>query len=400
MKIQSDKADSRNHDTIKIFGRESRCGTYLLRIRVNQTFSTSCGRFKSGKRITFTAGDYLYIGSAMAEKGSVCLARRLVRHASRLGTGRAHPIRDRMLTMFPTAGLCDGDITPSNLKRPKWNVDHPLDHSAAELTAAYLLRTSLNMEAALAKLLENDRGTVAFEPGLGANDVRGNTHLLRVDAGEEWWDRLPKKLNNFMKLSRMSPERASEILARVASGTAFSRADRETQGMYDTVAWDEISSRLWRGRGCVLKAAAVLQSCSSPARDDAQRSEVARLASEVKEATNRLRAAIGQGKSCLTDRDSPTIEPPPAVRNGNEKVSFSKLSGWVRVCAKLVAKSARDIPRLRQTIAAWPAADQLKRLWSELSRIEAGADQALAAVTAAGSTAGRASKSSNAVIRR
>ena len=105
--------------------------------------------------------------------------------------------------------MCDGDVTLSGRKRPKWNIDHPLNHPASELVGAYTIRTGLRIEAALGKFLEHDRCTVAFEPRLGANDIKGNTHLLRVDADESWWEALPRKLNKFVKLSNMWPSSPS-----------------------------------------------------------------------------------------------------------------------------------------------------------------------------------------------
>lgn len=70
---------------LNIVGDRSTAGTYLLRIRVSNPLEIVFGRFKRGKTICLSKADYVYVGSALSEKGATCLARRLVRHASRLG---------------------------------------------------------------------------------------------------------------------------------------------------------------------------------------------------------------------------------------------------------------------------------------------------------------------------
>ena len=44
----------------------------------------------------------------------------------------------------------------------------------------------------------------------------------------------------------------------MGGGASFTRAVRESEGVFDTHGWWEVLSRLRRARGCVLKAAAVL----------------------------------------------------------------------------------------------------------------------------------------------
>lgn len=175
-------------------GGDSRGGTYILRMRVRKRLNTSLGRFKAGKIIPFVPGDYCYIGSALNDKGATCLAKRLVRHACRLGDNPPHSIRLTMLAEFPRRGLCDGDLEPTNPKKPKWNVDYLLDNPSVELVAVYIIRSPQRIEAEVGKWLEDDPMTVVFEPGLGANDIPGNTHLMRVEADEAWWQQLPSRL--------------------------------------------------------------------------------------------------------------------------------------------------------------------------------------------------------------
>ena len=178
-----------------LLGGDSRGGTYILRIRVGEPLEMPFGRFKRGKLISVVPGDYCYIGSALSEKGATCLAKRLVRHASRLGHNPAHSIRKAMITELPRCGLADGDLEPMNPKKPKWNVDHLLDKACVDLVTAFVIRWPLPLECDVADWLVADQATVVFEPGLGANDHRGGTHLMRVEAGEPWWEKLPARLD-------------------------------------------------------------------------------------------------------------------------------------------------------------------------------------------------------------
>jgi Uri superfamily endonuclease len=104
-----------------------------------------------------------------------------------------------MLEQFPQVGLGIGALRPPEAKRLRWNVDHLLDRLSVELIAAYLLRLPERVERELGQLLQKDSATQVFERGLGANDVPGNTHILRVHGGEAWWQELPEKLADFMR---------------------------------------------------------------------------------------------------------------------------------------------------------------------------------------------------------
>ena len=74
-------------------------------------------------------------------------------------------------------------------------IDHMLDLPAAELNGVCILRTPCNFEERMGRFLERDPHTVVIEKGLGANDAPGNTHLLRLAAGDAWWATLPDRLN-------------------------------------------------------------------------------------------------------------------------------------------------------------------------------------------------------------
>lgn len=154
------------------------------------------GRFKKGKLISTPAGEYAYVGSALAEKGATTLARRLVRHATRSGDQRPHCIREMMLRRFAECGLGNENLLPRRGKTLHWNVDFLLDLPSAKLVGVYAIRSRERLEDRLAKQLEGDSHTGVIERGLGANDVPGNTHLLHVSASEAWWESFPDLLAN------------------------------------------------------------------------------------------------------------------------------------------------------------------------------------------------------------
>ena len=180
--------------SILIIGDKSQAGTYILRIRLKEDTRLRFGRFKKGKLISLPAGEYAYVGSALAEKGATTLARRLVRHATRSGDQPAHPIREAMLSQFAECDLGEGNLLPRRGKTLHWNVDFLLDLPSAELVGISAIRSHERLENRLAKQLEEDPHTGVIERGLGANDVPGNTHLLHVCAAEAWWASLPDLL--------------------------------------------------------------------------------------------------------------------------------------------------------------------------------------------------------------
>ena len=165
-----------------------------MRIRLAEPTPLSFGGFKRGKIISLPAGEYVYVGSATSKKGAASLANRLVRHATRSGRKEPHGIRCELLRRLNHIGLGNENLKPATQKNLHWNIDYLLDLPAAELTGACILRTPEYLEERLGKFLERDPQTIVVEKGLGANDVPGNTHLLRLAAGEAWWTSLPERL--------------------------------------------------------------------------------------------------------------------------------------------------------------------------------------------------------------
>lgn len=185
--------------SIVIIGDDSQTGTYLLRIHLKENMTLKFGRFKKGKRILLPAGDYVYIGSALSEKGVTSLARRLIRHATRSGDKPPHTIRQKMMCQFAECGLGPRDLLPTSAKTLHWNVDFLLDLPSAELVNIFAIRSTERLENRLAKRLEQDPHTEIIEPGLGANDAPGATHLLHIRENRMWWASFTDKVKSVLK---------------------------------------------------------------------------------------------------------------------------------------------------------------------------------------------------------
>lgn len=179
---------------ITVIGEKGQAGTYLLCIRLAEDTKIRFGRFKKGKPIFLPAGDYVYVGSALAEKGATSLARRLVRHATRSGNLPPHAIRCETIRRFTECGLGSGNLLPRRGKTLHWNIDFLLELQSAEIASVIILRSPEKLENKIAKRLEQDAHTQIIERGLGANDAPGSTHLLRVNADSPWWASLAAQL--------------------------------------------------------------------------------------------------------------------------------------------------------------------------------------------------------------
>lgn len=170
-----------------IIGDDTQAGTYILRISITSPLHLSFGRFKGGKVISVPPGDYLYIGSALGRPHLYPLARRLLRHASRSDKNHPHPIRDALLKQFAEIGLGAGQLLPKRGKKLFWNIDYLLDQPEVNITGVVLIRSEKRLEGTIAEMLTEDSHTFIIEKGLGANDARGETHFLGINAGDKWW---------------------------------------------------------------------------------------------------------------------------------------------------------------------------------------------------------------------
>jgi Uri superfamily endonuclease len=186
-------------DNLVFLGDQEQSGIYMLRMAVKETFSLALGRFEGGRLLPFHAGDYLYIGSALAERGATSLAPRLLRHATRSDGRSAHLIREQMVPAFAATGLGRPELAPPAGKRCFWNIDFLLDHLAVDLTQVYIVRTRRCLEPIVAQLLLSDEHTHIVEKGIGAHDHPGATHLLSVQAPAAWWAALTTRLAHLLK---------------------------------------------------------------------------------------------------------------------------------------------------------------------------------------------------------
>lgn len=181
-----------------ILGKDHPCGAYLLRIHIAEHLKIRFGRFQQGSQIPVPRGEAIYIGSAMARSGSMTLARRTLRHATRSAPLSPHTIRPILLKELIASGLASPDIQPPKSKKPFWNIDYLLDNQAAHLRGLFLLRTNHSLENDLAQMLLVDPACRPIAPGLGAHDNPGSTHLLHVQANEQWWQQLLPRIDGLL----------------------------------------------------------------------------------------------------------------------------------------------------------------------------------------------------------
>lgn len=215
-------------DSFCCWGSESQGGVYILRLRVAEMLQVKFGRFQQGQPIEVPPGDYLYVGSALGQKGSGSLARRLLRHASRSDAAKPQPIRQQMLALFPQIGLGPSPLHPPSGKKLRWHVDFLLDEAAVELRMVYLVRvkkrnteghgdgTELHreknksvksvaknsdrqLETAVSRHLLTYPQITPLVPGLGSTDDPGGTHLLQVTAVPHWWQTFPEQISELLR---------------------------------------------------------------------------------------------------------------------------------------------------------------------------------------------------------
>jgi len=179
---------------ILVFGDDTQAGTYVLRIRLRKSMELQFGRFKKGMLISLQSGDYTYVGSALSEKGSTSLARRLARHATRSGNKTPHAIRDDMVKEFNKSQLGPPNPLPINGKNLFWNIDHLLDLDVSEIINIIAIRSAKRLENTISEFLESNPHTHIIEKSLGANDSPQHTHILRVNDDDKWWSSIADSL--------------------------------------------------------------------------------------------------------------------------------------------------------------------------------------------------------------
>jgi Uri superfamily endonuclease len=180
---------------IQIQGSNTNGGCYLLSIRLEKTQKLRFGMFNHGQEVCLPQGDFLYIGSARGEQGTSSLGYRLLRHATRSAGAPPQVIRERLHHALIDAGL-PGKVPVS--KTLHWHIDYLLDQPQAELRAVIAYRSQKADEKRIAAYLARLPETSAPAKGLGASDHAGGTHLLGVNAGSQWLERLPGMLQEYI----------------------------------------------------------------------------------------------------------------------------------------------------------------------------------------------------------
>ncbi|MFX1497399.1 MAG: DUF123 domain-containing protein [Promethearchaeota archaeon] len=119
-------------------------GSYLLIIFLEKERSIKIGSLGA---ILFSKGFYLYVGSAMGEKGSSTLLNRVKRHLSN-----------------------------SNSKRVHWHIDYLLADTFTKVTKVYLIPSITALECIIARdLLANSEGYIK---DFGSSDCNCISHLF------------------------------------------------------------------------------------------------------------------------------------------------------------------------------------------------------------------------------
>ena len=184
--------------TITILGNHVQSGAYLLRMCVRKDVAVRFGRFQGGRPILVPKGEVVYVGSAMAQQGSMTLARRLLRHATRHDERSPQQIRGEMLKAFRGIGLGETQLKPPDKKKLFWNIDYLLEEDVVELSHVVIIRTSTGFEDELAHFLEAEPKISALAKGLGAHDRQGRTHILIIRETADWWRQLPTRLEGLL----------------------------------------------------------------------------------------------------------------------------------------------------------------------------------------------------------
>lgn len=382
--------------TLTLIGRTYTIGTYVLRMRVAKSLGIDFRPKEGRTTVRFEPGDYCYVGSAHAG-----LAHRVLRHATRSGDRPPHPIRGLMLTEFRRAGLGTRVRPPRTKRLGVWNVDYLLDRPEVDLGAAFLIRWPKKLEQYVGGRIAGDPRAIVVETGLGGGDYDALTLLLRINAGEAWWRRLPAQLarwalaaaldrlyhplvdeliddgrlsdKQMVTVLNMRGERATDLLRLMTRGVAFSRAEKASRGKFDTHDCAEIVNRLARGHGSVCKALAVLRGQQRRLiAADPQRQEVVAWAKELKAAVGRLRRVLS--RACPPGRRPARPDPNAPARAGvnqSSHPSFRQVVGQLKQCAYFLDKSARDLPIACAKDHAVPTQAEGDRIRGYLTRIAA-----------------------------
>ena len=195
-----------SREQFTIFGTKYPMGSYILLIHLSSSLHLAFGRFKQGKPFTIPEGDYLYIGSALGRgNAGAPLARRLLRHASRTGSNGPHAIRRAMMRLFSDKHFIETDSIEPSEKKLRWHIDYLLDRREAEISHIVIIRSPERVEQRLSELLEPLPETSLIAKGLGAQDTRNSTHLLRISDKERILELIRQSLPGILPTSALDP---------------------------------------------------------------------------------------------------------------------------------------------------------------------------------------------------
>lgn len=119
-------------------------GTYFLVINLQRNTHLNIGAIG---RISFREGFYIYIGSAMGEKGSTTLINRVKRH---LGLNKK--------------------------KKIHWHIDYLLDSENASIIKIFLIPSTERLECIFSKEIEELCEKII--PNFGSSDCNCKSHLF------------------------------------------------------------------------------------------------------------------------------------------------------------------------------------------------------------------------------
>jgi Uri superfamily endonuclease len=119
-------------------------GTYLLVIHVQKKTFINIGALG---RKEFQAGYYIYVGSAMGNKGSTTLINRVKRH-----------------------------LNPSNSKKIHWHIDYLLESEKSQIIKLFLIPSLERLECILSRELRDS--CEKYIPNFGCSDCSCDSHLF------------------------------------------------------------------------------------------------------------------------------------------------------------------------------------------------------------------------------
>lgn len=167
-------------------------------------------------------------------------------------------------------------------------------------------------------------------------------------------------------LSRTSPERQRHRIEGVASGRMRSVKPQPKDGVFDTISFTEIVSRLARARGSIERCRELLETNHNFKSAD---QSVAGIHATVTECDN-LAAQLNRSLKRLSVKE-PVEQVQSRVASRGigrpSRMTIERVPGQLRSARALLAKNLRDVPILPEDIR--PTSDQRRRSQAEILQI-------------------------------